>query len=66
MMADGTVEACALKRLPFETDEDKEMAKAELDALAMAKGMPHIVQGLAAFHEPCAEDGCNYLWLATR
>ena len=65
-MADGTVEPCALKRLPYQDDEKKEKAKSELDALLMAQDTPHMVQGLAAFHESCAEDGCNYLWLATR
>lgn len=66
IMANGTLEACALKRLPFETDWDKQKAKAELDALMMAQDIPHIVQGLAAFHEHCTQDGKNYLWLATR
>ena len=65
-MADGKTEPCALKRLPYEEDMDKEIAKSELDALLMAKDMPHIVQGLAVFPEHCTDDDRDYLWLATR
>ena len=64
-MANDDVEACALKRRPYTSAEEQASAQAELLALRVAQGMPHIIQGLAAFEHVCSESE-KYLYIATR
>lgn len=58
----GQVEACAIKKLPY--DETIPMLAAdvhsELTALHMARELPHMVHGLAAFTSP-EEGGLMYI-----
>ena len=64
-MADGRLEACALKKLDY-TFAEKDDVHTELNALHMALGKPHVVQGLAAFRWFCAETHETYVWIAMR
>ena len=48
-LADGSVEAGALKCLAYHCPEARRDGKAELAGLQAALGLPHLVQCLAAF-----------------
>ena len=63
-MANGAMEACALKRVPYGAAEQQLSARSELDALQQALGSPYMVQGLAAFEHTVS--GQAYMWIASR
>ena len=65
-MADGHLEACALKRLPYTHALDWEATNIELYALRLGVGKPHVVQAMAAFRQYCPESRLTYVWVATR
>ena len=64
-MADGTVQAGALKRLNYWCPDAIIDSEAELAGLQAALGLPHLVQCLAAFKYGGAED-CDYLAVVTQ
>lgn len=59
-----TVEACALKTVPYTSVIERQKAHAELYALYTARGTPHMVQGLAAATYQSLNKTC--LYIATR
>ena len=65
-MGDGSVEACAVKSLQYGSPGERGDAHSELQALSMARGLPHVVQGLAAFPHHSMEDNQDVLMLAMR
>lgn len=65
-MGDGSVEACAVKSLQYGSPEERGHAHSELQALRMARGVPHVVQGLAAFPYRCLDNNQDVLMLAMR
>ncbi|KAL3155485.1 hypothetical protein ABBQ38_011039 [Trebouxia sp. C0009 RCD-2024] len=64
-MRDGTEKPCALKCLKCFTRDERESALNELEALYMARGIPHMVQGLAAFQCYDPHHQTVVIWLAT-
>ena len=65
-LADGTLEACAVKRLPYNAVSQEDRVHAELDSLQLAVGMPHMPQCLAAFLQTCPTTGERHVHIATR
>lgn len=61
MLQDGTLQACALKRLNFSTPAQQAAAKRETAALHAVRGAPHLPQLL---HAGCYQDlvakQCNW------
>ena len=53
MLEDGTLQACALKRLGFATPAEQAAAKRETAALHAVHGAPHLAQLL---HAGCYQD----------
>ena len=62
---DGTEKPCVLKCLPCTTVREHEVALNELEALYMGRGVPHLVQGLAAFQCYDPNRQAAVIWLAT-
>lgn len=64
-MKDGAEKACALKCLPCTTRQERDIAMNELEGLYLGRGVPHLVQGLAAFqcYRPLQQTAV--IWLAT-
>lgn len=58
--------ACALKRLPFTTPQDRALVFHELEVLFLARGKPGVVQGLAAFEERAPNAAQVYLWIVMK
>ena len=61
MQQDGTLQACALKRLKFCTPADQAAAKRETAALHAVRGLPHLAQLLHAgsYQDPVTMQ-CNW------
>ena len=65
-MADGHLEACALKRLQYTHVLEQQATHIELNALRLGVGKPHVVQAMAAFRQYCPESRLTHVWVATR
>ena len=64
-MRNGAEKACALKCLHCTTSQERESALNELEGLYMGRGVPHLVQGLAAFQCYDPHQQPAVIWLAT-
>ena len=58
MLEDGTMQACALKRLRFSTEKEQAMAKGEMAALQAVQGVAHIAQLVYAGPYPQPAPNC--------
>ena len=47
--SDNSIQPCAIKRVPYSTEREKEKARVELAALQVALGLPNLVQCLGVF-----------------
>ena len=65
-MPDDGVCACALKRVPYDTPDRRDMVNAELAALKDIAGKPGVVQCLGIYGDWDTHTGQECLWIVMK